>query len=152
MCFLTAPTAPRSLMLEDVTDTTVTLSWMPPDPPNGIIKSYRVQYKRSDRSSYSSIDTMNTDLTYTVTGLTINTEYVFRVRADTLVGRSDPSNVVTALVGKLKYVLLLYIIASDFNLFKKSRIYRLCLLSLIINQVLRIIQIAVKSDVKTGRI
>ena len=152
MCFLTAPTAPRSLMLEDVTDTTVTLSWMPPDPPNGIITSYRVQYKRSDRSSYSSIDTMNTDLTYTVTGLTINTEYVFRVRADTLVGRSDPFNVVTALVGKLKYVLLLYIIASDFNLSKKSRIYRLCLLSLIINQVLRIIQIAVKSDVKTGRI
>ena len=49
MCFLTAPTAPRSLMLGDVTDTTMTLSWMPPDPPIGIITSYRVQYKRSDR-------------------------------------------------------------------------------------------------------
>ena len=115
MCFLTVPTPPRSLMIGQVTDTTVTLSWMPPDPPNGIITSYRVQYKRSDHSSYSSIDTMNTDLTYTVTGLTTNTEYDFRIRADTVVGRSDPSNVVTALVGKLKYVLLLYIIASDFK-------------------------------------
>ena len=101
MCFLTVPTAPRSLMLGDVTDTTVTLSWMPPDPPNGIITSYRVQYKRSDRSSYSSNDTMNTDLTYTVTGLTTNTEYDFRVRADTIVGRSEPSNVITTFVGKL---------------------------------------------------
>ena len=107
-------------MIVGVTDTTVTLSWMTPDPPNGIITSYRVQYKRSDRSSYFSIDTMNTDLTYTVTGLITNTEYDFRVRAEIAVGRSEPSNVVTALVGKLQYVLLLYIIASDFNLFKNS--------------------------------
>ena len=75
-------------MLGDVTDTTMTLSWMPPDPPIGIITSYRVQYKRSDRSSYSSIDTMNTDLTYIVTGLTTNNEHDFGVRADTVVGRT----------------------------------------------------------------
>ena len=84
-------------MLGDVTDT---LSWMPPDPPIGIITSYRIQYKRSDRSSYSSIETMNTDLIYTVTGLTTNNEYDFRVRADTVVGRSNNSNVETAFVGK----------------------------------------------------
>ena len=101
MCFLTAPTAPRSLMLGEVTDTAVTLSWMRPDMPNGIITSYRVQYRRSDRSYYTSIDTMTTDLTYTLTGLTTYTEYNFRVRADTVVGRSDPSNIVTAFVGKL---------------------------------------------------
>ena len=88
-------------MLGDVTDTTMTLSWMPSDPPNGIITSYQVQYKRSDRSSYSSIDTMNTNLTYTVTGLTTNNEYDFRVRADTVVGHSNNSNVETAFVGKL---------------------------------------------------
>ena len=87
-------------MLEDVTDTTVTLSWMPPDPPNGIITNYRVQYSISNRDSYTSIDINTNDLTYTVTGLSTNTEYDFRVRADTVVGRSVPSNVVTALVGK----------------------------------------------------
>ena len=100
--FLTVPTAPRSLMVVDVTETTVTLSWMSPDPPNGIITNYQVQYRRSDSSSpdYTSVDTMTNDLTYTVTGLSTNTEYDFRVRADTVVGRSEPSNVVTALVGK----------------------------------------------------
>ena len=89
-------------MIVDVTETTVTLSWMSPDPPNGIITNYQVQYRRSDSSSpdYTSIDTNTNDLTYTVTGLSTNTEYDFRVRADTLVGRSEPSNVVTALVGK----------------------------------------------------
>ena len=95
-------------MIVDVTDTTVTLSWMLPDSdlPNGIITNYRVQYRRTDSSSsnYNSIDTNTTDLTYTVIGLSTNTEYDFRVRAGTVVGRSDPSNVVTAFVGKLKYI------------------------------------------------
>ena len=92
-------------MIVDVTDTTVTLSWMPPNPPNGIITNYRVQYRRSNSSSssYNSVDTNTTDLTYTATGLNMNTEYDFRVSADTVVGRSDPSNVVTAFVGKLQY-------------------------------------------------
>ena len=90
-------------MIVDITDTTVTLSWMSPDPANGIITSYRVQYRRSNSNipDYTSIDTMNPDLTCIVTGLTTNTEYNFRVRADTVVGRGSPSNVVTALVGKL---------------------------------------------------
>ena len=89
-------------MIADVTDTTVTLSWMPPETPNGIITNYRVQNRRNDskNSGYNSSDTMNNILIYTVTGLTTNILYNFRVRADTVVGRSDPSNVVTALVGK----------------------------------------------------
>ena len=52
MNFLTVPTPPRSLMIVDVTDTTVTLSWMPPDPPNGIITNYRVQYSISNQDIY----------------------------------------------------------------------------------------------------
>ena len=102
MYFITVPTPPRSLMTVDVTDTTVTLSWMSPDPPNGIITYYRVQYRKSDSSStnYNSIYTDTTGLTYTVTGLSTNTEYDFKVRADTVVGHSGPSNVVTAFVGK----------------------------------------------------
>ena len=121
MCFLTAPTAPRSLMLGEVTDNTVTLSWMSPVLPNGIITQYQVQYGRSGGGfGNNQIITDLTDLTYTVTGLMTGTEYDFRIRAFTAVGRGPFSNVVTAFVGKLKYVLLLYIIASDFNLFKNS--------------------------------
>ena len=90
-------------MVVTTTDTTVTLSWMPPDPPNGIITQYQVQYRRSDSSdSYVTTRTMTNDLTYTVTGLTANTEYDFRVRAATVVARGPPSNVVTVVVGKLK--------------------------------------------------
>ena len=106
-------------MLGDVTDTTVTLSWMMPDPPNGIITQYQVQYRISNGGFFGN-NQVTTDLTDTVTGLMTGTQYDFRVRAFTVVGRGPPSNVVTALVGKLKYVLLLYIIASDFNLFKNS--------------------------------
>ena len=108
MYFLTAPTPPRSLMVVDVTDTTVTLSWMPPDPPNGIITQYQIQYRGTNSSSFSN-NQVTTDLTYTVTGLTTNTEYDFRVRAFTVVDRGPPSDIVTAFVSKLKYVLLLYI-------------------------------------------
>ena len=116
MYFLIAPTAPRSLMIVDVTDTTVTLSWMTPDPPNGIIDQYQIQYRRSDSSDgYLSENISPPTLTYTVTGLTTNTEYEFRVRARTGHGRGVFSNMVIAFVGKLKYVLLLYIIASDFT-------------------------------------
>ena len=96
-------------MIVDVTNTTVTLSWMSPDPPNGIIRSYRVQYRISDvnnnvNDNYISIDTRNNDLTYTVMGLMTGTKYDFRVRGETLSEdyRGPPSNVVTTVVGKLE--------------------------------------------------
>ena len=102
MCFLKDPTAPGSLMVVDVTNTTVTLSWMTPDPSNGIIDQYQIQYRRSDSSDgYVSVNTSPPTLTYTVTGLTTNTEYDFRVRARTGYERGEFSTVVTAFVGKL---------------------------------------------------
>ena len=120
MYFLKDPTAPRSLMIVDVTDTTVTLSWISPDPPNGMITQYQVQYRRTNSGGSFGNNQVTTDLTYTVTGLTTGTLYGFRVRAFTAVGNGPPSDVATAFVGELQYVLLLYIIASDFNLFKNS--------------------------------
>ena len=106
-------------MIVGITETTVTLSWMSPDPPNGIITQYRVQYRRNDSSSsYISINTMTNALTRTVTGLTTNILYDFRVRADTVVGRSEPSNVVTAFVGKLKYYIVL-MLCNDFKILNK---------------------------------
>ena len=89
-------------MIVDVTDTTVILSWLPPDPPNGIITEYRVRFSRSDNNDSRTQDTMNNMVT--VTELTSNTEYTFQVRAFTVVGRGPPSNVVTAFVGKLKSI------------------------------------------------
>ena len=105
MCFLTVPTAPRSLMIVGVTDTTVTLSWRTPYPPNGIITQYQIQYWRTnsgDSFGNNQVNTTATDLTYTVTGLNTKTEYDFRVRAFTVAGHGPSSNV-TAFVGMLLY-------------------------------------------------
>ena len=108
MHFVTVPTAPRSLMIVDVTNTTVTLSWMSPDPPNGIITQYQVQYGRTRSGDSFGNNQVTTDLTYTVTGLITGIEYDFNVRAFTVVGNGPPSDVVTALVGKLRSISQLY--------------------------------------------
>ena len=89
-------------MMVDVTDTAVTLSWSPPDMPNGIIEKYRVRFSRSDNSGSRTQDTMNNNLTYTVTGLASNTEYTFEVRAFTRVGSGPFSDdTVTVRTSKL---------------------------------------------------
>ena len=105
MCvfYLTVPTTPRSLMIVDITNATVTLSWMPPDRPNGIITQYQIQYRRSDNSTnITSPNLTNNTLTYTVTGLSSNTKYVFTVRASTVVGYGNASKAVTDYTSKLK--------------------------------------------------
>ena len=98
---LAVPSAPRSLMIVNVTNATVTLSWTPPIP-NGIIVQYQIQYRSGSSSSkFTSLNITNAYLTYIVTGLTSNTEYVFRIRAFTVVGHGSLSNEVTTLTSKL---------------------------------------------------
>ena len=79
------PSVPRSLTLDSITDTTVSLSWMTPNPTNGIITEYRLQYKRCSSGDSFSVLHLNTAVTRTVTGLAVDTEYCFRVRAFTVV-------------------------------------------------------------------
>ena len=75
----------------NATDTSVTLSWMEPYVPNGIIISYQIEYRVA--SSNQSFDSQNTTLlNYTVTGLFSDTEYEFRVAAATRVGFGDPTD------------------------------------------------------------
>ena len=106
MCiYLIAPTAPSSLTIVNVTNATVTLSWTKPNPSNGIITQYQIQYRRNDNSiNITSLNlTTNNTLTYTVTGLNSNTKYVFTVRASTIVGYGNASNAVIDYTSKLKY-------------------------------------------------
>ena len=104
MYFITAPAAPKLLIIVSITNTTMSLSWMPPDKPNGIITRYELQYWRSDDSTnITSMNINNADLTsYTVTGLSSNTEYVFTMIAFTVVGRGNASNEVSDYTSKLK--------------------------------------------------
>ena len=105
--FLSGPTASNSLIIVNVTVSTVTLSWMPPDSPNGIITQYQLQY-RMVGGTYTTLQLPNTDLTRTVTGLTSGTEYEFRVRARTSVGYGSFSNVVNVITGKLHMYMYLH--------------------------------------------
>ena len=92
-------------MVVNVTNATVTLLWTPPDTTNGIIVQYQIQYRRSDSTSnFAFLNVTNDNLTYTMTGLTSDTEYVFRVIAFTVVGHGSPSNEVTTLTSKLAII------------------------------------------------
>ena len=98
VCVLEGPTVPKALNVARITDDTVTLSWMPPDPPNGIITQYQVEY-RSNSSGFELLQPTNVDLTRTVTGLSSNTQYVFRIIAFTVEGNGPASNTVGAHTG-----------------------------------------------------
>ena len=84
-------------MVDSVTDDTVTLSWMEPDPTNGVILDYRLV-------TYSicniSLPPLNVDFvstfTHTVTGLIVDTEYCFRARAVTRVGGGEFTDFIIA--------------------------------------------------------
>ena len=59
---------------------------MSPNPPNGIITQYHIQYRKISSSYYYSVYHRSSALSHTVTGLTPNTKYNFRIRALTKVG------------------------------------------------------------------
>ena len=76
-------TGPHSLTADTIQSRFVTLSWMPPDTPNGIIIQYEVQY--SVNSTTSLINFTDT-LMGTVEGLSPGTIYTVQIRAYTRVG------------------------------------------------------------------
>ena len=99
MCALKGPSAPRALTIVLVTDTTMTLSWMSPDPPNGIITQYQVEY-RSNNSGFELLLPTTVNLTRTVTGLSSNIQYLFRIIAFTVEGNGPASSTVDAHTSK----------------------------------------------------
>ena len=100
MYVFTVPgTAPYSLMVLTVQTTYVTLSWMSPVIPNGIITQYEIQYRRSNDSLFNisniSSTIMGDTLMGRVEGLTPITMYVFQLRAYTQVGAGPYSDNLT---------------------------------------------------------
>ena len=95
VCVFEGPTVPRALTVVRVTDAMVTLSWMPPVPPNGIITQYQVEY-RSNSSGFELLQPTNVNLTRTITGLSSNTQYIFRIIAFTMEGNGPASSTADA--------------------------------------------------------
>jgi len=91
------PGAPTSVTVTNPgTDGHATVSWTAPASNGGsTITDYTVQYSSNSGSSWTTFsDGTSTSTTATVTGLTLNTAYIFRVAAVNAIGTgsySDPS-------------------------------------------------------------
>ena len=92
------PSEPCSLREVSVTPATVTLQWMSPETPNGVITHYSIQYDGTVIDNFHS-KTL-TKMMGTVEGLSPDTEYVLELRAHTRVG-PGPSASLTVKTGKL---------------------------------------------------
>ena len=82
------PSEPRSLEIFTIDSSSVTLQWTAPDPPNGVITQYSIQFNGT------GVDDLNGNvLMYTIGGLLSDTVYVLQLTASTSVGAGPPSSV-----------------------------------------------------------
>jgi large repetitive protein len=83
LTYNTVPGRVTGLSVDDTTDSSISLSWTAPSTNGGsAITGYRIE--RSTSSTFSSVTTINTDTTSTsrtITGLSANQTYYFRVSA-----------------------------------------------------------------------
>ena len=85
MYVFVVPSVPRLLEIVSVSSTSVTLQWIPPEPPNGVITQYSLNGQ--------TINISNNVLMYTVGGLSPDTMHSLHLRAHTIVGEGPPSSV-----------------------------------------------------------
>ena len=79
----TEPTEPEGLKVEqkDIINTTVTLSWKPPNPFNGSISEYIMEYKVINTIEQAPIKSVIKNTECEVTGLIADKQYEFKVAA-----------------------------------------------------------------------
>uniref|UniRef100_A0A4W3HNM1 Ephrin type-A receptor 7 n=1 Tax=Callorhinchus milii TaxID=7868 RepID=A0A4W3HNM1_CALMI len=105
--------APSEILIirqENSSQDSVTLLWLEPDHPNGIILEYEIKYfeKDKEQQTYSTLKSRGTSVT--ISSLKPGTRYVFQVRARTSAGCGHFSQTVefetgkagTRLLGKLR--------------------------------------------------
>ena len=101
------PTGPLRTM--DVTKTTITLVWEPPEDNGGApITCYQIELREANRTAWHKAGT-SVENTYTVPGLVEGMSYVFRVSAENQYGIGDPlegreSIMAKAPFGKYQYL------------------------------------------------
>jgi titin len=87
-CFAEVPGHTGKPSFSDMTNTSVRLSWTPPEDNGGApITNYNIEYKMVDGFKWNraTLDYI-TEETYVITKLSKDTEYVFRVNAENKVG------------------------------------------------------------------
>ena len=87
----TVPEAPVSLTNSDIYFDSVDLTWTAPDDGGSPITDYIIEYKLSADTSYTTFDDgTSTDVFATVTGLTNDESYDFKVSAVNAIGTGSP--------------------------------------------------------------
>ena len=82
------PTGPLGTL--DVTKTTITLTWGPPEDNGGApISCYQIELREAQRTAWYKAGT-STEERFTVPGLVEGQSYVFRVSAENQYGISEP--------------------------------------------------------------
>ncbi|KAJ8012935.1 hypothetical protein DPEC_G00048050, partial [Dallia pectoralis] len=92
------PLPPASLEVLDITKTTVTLGWEKPEHDGGSrLTGYIIEACKSGTDKWMKVTTVKTTETeYTITSLTENEQFMFRVRAVNTRGASAPKELVAA--------------------------------------------------------
>ena len=81
------------------------ISWSPPDMPNGVIIAYEVSYRPTDSSqSVTRLNTTDLATSFTTqSDLEVGTEFIFSVRAYTRVGPGNESSVTVSTLREIMY-------------------------------------------------
>ena len=84
----------------DVTSTSVTLQWLPPKYPNGVITKYSIEYNGKLIDDFGG--KVSDKMSGTIEELLSDTVYIFKLKAYTIMG-SGSSDSVTVKTRKLKF-------------------------------------------------
>ena len=86
------PSAPRDLAVADRTNTTITVTWQPPEDNGGRDDVfYILEYRQLEEVDFTENETVFNTM-YTITGLRPNTQYVIRVTAENGVCDQEPTS------------------------------------------------------------
>ncbi|KAJ8372867.1 hypothetical protein AAFF_G00276400 [Aldrovandia affinis] len=103
------PGPPMRLVFPEVRLTSVRVVWQPPADPNGIIMGYQIAYRldASDPNKFTTVEVGSNARQFTVTGLTPESAYVFRISARTQQGWGLPEEAVVITTERRELALLL---------------------------------------------
>ena len=85
------PSEPISLEIVSVNSSSVTIQWMSPETPNGVITHYSLQYDATVIGNFGN--SMRNMLIGTVEELSPDTVYLLRLTASTGAGEGLPSSI-----------------------------------------------------------
>ena len=83
-----APSEPQQLEVVTITSTSVTLQWMPPKYPNGIITQYSIHYDKIDIDDFGN--KFSDKMIGTIERLSPDTVYLLKMKAYTRIGPGPP--------------------------------------------------------------